>query len=67
MVRIRAVRPIRLLTLILCCKDLADGGAHHFAETIRKIKQKCVVFFFHKVYEMFTHTIIGLLKSLWKH
>lgn len=20
--------------------DLADGGAHHFAETIRKIKQK---------------------------
>ncbi|KAK0456446.1 hypothetical protein EV421DRAFT_1886815 [Armillaria borealis] len=22
--------------------DLADGGAHHFAETIRKIKQKCV-------------------------
>jgi lipoate synthase len=21
-------------------KDLADSGAHHFAETIRKIKQK---------------------------
>ena len=20
--------------------DLADGGAHHFAETVRKIKQK---------------------------
>jgi len=31
--------PTLLLTLnpIL---DLADGGAHHFAETIRKIKQK---------------------------
>ena len=23
-------------------KDLLDGGAHHFAETIRKIKQKYV-------------------------
>lgn len=23
--------------------DLADGGAHHFAETIRKIKQKYAV------------------------
>ena len=23
-----------------CSTDLADGGAHHFAETIRKIKQK---------------------------
>lgn len=26
--------------------DLVDGGAHHFAETIRKIKQKCVLFLF---------------------
>jgi len=24
--------------------DLADGGAHHFAETIMKIKQKSVGF-----------------------
>ena len=28
-------------TIIL---DLVDGGAHHFAETIRKIKQKRVLF-----------------------
>jgi lipoic acid synthetase len=26
--------------LILPGTDLADGGAHHFAQTIRKIKQK---------------------------
>ena len=23
-----------------CLSDLADGGAHHFAETIRRIKRK---------------------------
>lgn len=32
--------------LTSCClttlSDLADGGCHHFAETIMKIKQKCV-------------------------
>jgi lipoyl synthase len=27
----------------LFAPDLADGGAHHFAETVRKIKQKCVL------------------------
>jgi hypothetical protein len=41
------------LFLLLCTiliehatpKDLADSGAHHFAETIRKIKQKYVTYF----------------------
>lgn len=28
---------------IITIVDLADGGAHHFAETIRKIKQKYVL------------------------
>ena len=26
--------------ILMCIKDLADGGARHFAETIQKIKQK---------------------------
>lgn len=30
------------ITSLTCIADLVDGGAHHFAETIRKIKQKCV-------------------------
>lgn len=31
---------LRASCLSLSFADLADGGAHHFAETIRKIKQK---------------------------
>jgi lipoic acid synthetase len=25
---------------LIWCTDLPDGGSHHFAETVRKIKQK---------------------------
>jgi len=31
---------LSILSLSNGTSDLADGGAHHFAETIRKIKQK---------------------------
>jgi lipoic acid synthetase len=31
-----------MVLLLNISKDLVDGGAHHFAQTIRKIKQKSV-------------------------
>lgn len=34
---------LHILSLIIYAIDLADGGARHFAETIRKIKQKWVL------------------------
>lgn len=53
-----------LLTLFL---DLVDGGALHFAETIRKIKQKRVVFVMFPLSEAIINEIIsGPLTSLSK-
>lgn len=53
-----------LLTLFL---DLVDGGALHFAETIRKIKQKRVVFVSFPLSEAIINEIIsGPLTSLSK-
>ena len=30
-------------SVLMLCVDLIDGGAHHFASTIQKIKQKYVL------------------------
>lgn len=42
--------------------DLADGGAHHFAETIRKIKQKLVHGLFYS-YFLESATKLSFLQS----
>lgn len=42
-------------TIIL---DLIDGGAHHFAETIRKIKQKRVFFVFFPLSEAIINEMV---------
>jgi hypothetical protein len=44
--------------------DLADSGAHHFAETIRKIKQKYAVF--RGSYNGFSSSYLELLRPLLK-
>lgn len=38
--------------------DLADGGARHFAETIIKIKQKCVVLHIKRIYRILITVVI---------
>lgn len=42
MVRAQIHPPFRSRSYMYPIQDLVDSGAHHFAETIRKIKQKYV-------------------------